>query len=173
MSFIQCTSFPWITEFALPPSVCKEDKPNIQLLSEELFCYIECYTDDSFPLPLHSSLSLSLSLSLFLRCLILSAYYLFLSPSVQYVVDDSRIVCSIKVVSPCLCSELEQFVDSLKRDSGGTARAVTLKDVEEGAVTLRKVGESLAGLKGKATQQSDHCILCRTVLVSRMWLRVN
>lgn len=28
---------------------------------------------------------------------------------------------------------------------------VTLKDVEEGAVTLRKVGESLAGLKGKRT----------------------
>lgn len=26
---------------------------------------------------------------------------------------------------------------------------VTLKDVEEGAVSLRKVGESLAGLKGK------------------------
>lgn len=29
---------------------------------------------------------------------------------------------------------------------------VTLKDVEEGAVTLRKVGESLAGLKGKTTE---------------------
>ncbi|KAM3860468.1 sickle tail protein homolog [Diretmus argenteus] len=45
--------------------------------------------------------------------------------------------------------DLEQYVDSLKRDSVGTHRAVTLKDVEEGAVNLRKVGESLAGLKGE------------------------
>ncbi|KAM4606344.1 sickle tail protein homolog isoform 3-T3 [Polymixia lowei] len=45
--------------------------------------------------------------------------------------------------------ELEQYVDSLKKDSVGPHRAVTLKDVEEGAVTLRKVGESLAGLKGE------------------------
>ncbi|MEQ2162406.1 hypothetical protein GOODEAATRI_019415, partial [Goodea atripinnis] len=30
-----------------------------------------------------------------------------------------------------------------------TTRVVTLRDVEEGAVTLRKVGESLAGLKGE------------------------
>ncbi|XP_056155324.1 sickle tail protein homolog isoform X4 [Lampris incognitus] len=46
-------------------------------------------------------------------------------------------------------SELEQYVDSLKRDTVGSHRVVTLKDVEEGAVTLRKVGESLAGLKGE------------------------
>ncbi|XP_076014388.1 sickle tail protein homolog isoform X2 [Genypterus blacodes] len=45
--------------------------------------------------------------------------------------------------------ELEQYVGSLQRDSASTQRAVTLKDVEEGAVTLRKVGESLAGLKGE------------------------
>ncbi|XP_029935020.1 sickle tail protein homolog isoform X3 [Myripristis murdjan] len=45
--------------------------------------------------------------------------------------------------------ELEQYVDSLKRDSVASHRVVTLKDVEEGAVTLRKVGESLAGLKGE------------------------
>uniref|UniRef100_A0A669DWI4 KIAA1217 n=1 Tax=Oreochromis niloticus TaxID=8128 RepID=A0A669DWI4_ORENI len=46
-------------------------------------------------------------------------------------------------------SELEQYVGSLQSDSATTHRAVTLKDVEEGAVTLRKVGESLAGLKGE------------------------
>ncbi|KAK7881778.1 hypothetical protein WMY93_030187 [Mugilogobius chulae] len=46
-------------------------------------------------------------------------------------------------------SELEQYVGSLQKDTGGTQRTVTLKDVEDGAVTLRKVGESLAGLKGE------------------------
>lgn len=47
-----------------------------------------------------------------------------------------------------LCSELEQYVGSLQKDSTVTQRVMTLKDVEDGAVTLRKVGESLAGLKG-------------------------
>ncbi|CAL9698084.1 unnamed protein product [Knipowitschia caucasica] len=46
-------------------------------------------------------------------------------------------------------SELEQYVGSLQKDTGGAQRTVTLRDVEEGAVTLRKVGESLAGLKGE------------------------
>ncbi|XP_035981184.1 sickle tail protein isoform X27 [Fundulus heteroclitus] len=46
-------------------------------------------------------------------------------------------------------SELEEYVGSLQKDSAATTRVVTLKDVEEGAVTLRKVGESLAGLKGE------------------------
>ncbi|XP_061522987.1 sickle tail protein homolog isoform X14 [Phycodurus eques] len=45
--------------------------------------------------------------------------------------------------------DLEQYVGTLQKDSSGTHRAVTLKDVEEGAVTLRMVGESLAGLKGE------------------------
>ncbi|XP_029313337.1 sickle tail protein homolog [Cottoperca gobio] len=45
--------------------------------------------------------------------------------------------------------DLEQYVGSLQKDSAATHRVVTLKDVEEGAVTLRKVGESLAGLKGE------------------------
>lgn len=49
----------------------------------------------------------------------------------------------------CPCSELEQYVVSLQKESAATHKVVTLKDVEEGAVTLRKVGESLAGLKGK------------------------
>ncbi|XP_031418717.2 sickle tail protein isoform X3 [Clupea harengus] len=47
--------------------------------------------------------------------------------------------------------ELEKNVERLKRDStsGTTSRPITLKDVEEGAVNLRKVGEALAGLKGE------------------------
>ncbi|MGH0169388.1 UNVERIFIED_CONTAM: hypothetical protein FKN15_075641 [Acipenser sinensis] len=46
---------------------------------------------------------------------------------------------------------LERYVDELHRDSTSATvhRAVTLKDVEDGAVSLRKVGESLAGLKGE------------------------
>lgn len=52
----------------------------------------------------------------------------------------------------CVCSELEQYVVTLQKDSATTNRAVTLKDVEEGAVTLRKVGESLAGLKGETAK---------------------
>ncbi|XP_056306161.1 sickle tail protein homolog isoform X8 [Danio aesculapii] len=47
--------------------------------------------------------------------------------------------------------DLEQFVESLRTDSGPAAsqKAVTLKEVEDGAVSLRKVGENLAGLKGE------------------------
>nr|XP_021325954.1 sickle tail protein homolog isoform X7 [Danio rerio] len=47
--------------------------------------------------------------------------------------------------------DLEQFVETLRTDSGPAAsqRAVTLKEVEDGAVSLRKVGENLAGLKGE------------------------
>uniref|UniRef100_A0A8C7MFZ1 Sickle tail protein homolog n=1 Tax=Oncorhynchus kisutch TaxID=8019 RepID=A0A8C7MFZ1_ONCKI len=47
--------------------------------------------------------------------------------------------------------ELEHYVDTLKRETGpaGAHRAVTLKHVEEGAVSLRRVGESLAGLRGE------------------------
>ena len=55
---------------------------------------------------------------------------------------------------PLLHSELEQYVDALNRESSvaGGSRAVTLKDVEEGAVSLRRVGESLAGLKGRTSR---------------------
>ncbi|KAA0719262.1 Sickle tail protein -like protein [Triplophysa tibetana] len=47
--------------------------------------------------------------------------------------------------------ELENYVEKLKREStcGTSHQAVTLKDVEEGAVNLRKVGEALAALKGE------------------------
>ncbi|XP_056598480.1 sickle tail protein homolog isoform X2 [Triplophysa dalaica] len=47
--------------------------------------------------------------------------------------------------------ELENYVEKLKQEStcGTSHQAVTLKDVEEGAVNLRKVGEALATLKGE------------------------
>ncbi|XP_061122260.1 sickle tail protein homolog isoform X14 [Syngnathus typhle] len=46
--------------------------------------------------------------------------------------------------------DLEQYVGTLQKDSPGPHRAAaTLKGVEDGAVRLRKVGESLAGLKGE------------------------
>ncbi|XP_056656092.1 sickle tail protein homolog isoform X20 [Monodelphis domestica] len=47
-----------------------------------------------------------------------------------------------------LC-ELEDFVEDLKKDSTSTGRAVTLKDVEDGAFLLRQVGEAVATLKGE------------------------
>ncbi|KAM8811794.1 sickle tail protein homolog [Eudromia elegans] len=47
-----------------------------------------------------------------------------------------------------LC-ELEAFVEDLKRDSTATGKAVTLKDVEDGAFLLRQVGEAVATLKGE------------------------
>lgn len=70
----------------------------------------------------------------------------------------------------CLCSELEQYVVSLQKDSAATHRVVTLKDVEEGAVTLRKVGESLAGLKGKTT---DNILPTGNNFVSSLLLKPN
>nr|XP_046177071.1 sickle tail protein homolog isoform X2 [Oncorhynchus gorbuscha] len=47
--------------------------------------------------------------------------------------------------------ELEEYVDRLRRDasSGKGQLSITLRDVEEGAVNLRRVGEALAGLKGE------------------------
>lgn len=39
-------------------------------------------------------------------------------------------------------------MEQLKRNSSSAQRAVTLRDVEDGAVNLRKVGETLATLKG-------------------------
>ena len=46
-------------------------------------------------------------------------------------------------------SELEDFVEDLKKDSTSAARVVTLKDVEDGAFLLRQVGEAVATLKGE------------------------
>ncbi|NWV24374.1 SKT protein, partial [Origma solitaria] len=47
-----------------------------------------------------------------------------------------------------LC-ELETFVEDLKKDSAASSKAVTLKDVEDGAFLLRQVGEAVATLKGE------------------------
>ncbi|ELW72983.1 Sickle tail protein like protein [Tupaia chinensis] len=47
-----------------------------------------------------------------------------------------------------LC-ELEDFVEDLRKDSTAAGRAVTLKDVEDGAFLLRQVGEAVATLKGE------------------------
>lgn len=59
--------------------------------------------------------------------------------------------------------ELEQHVEQLKRDSNAvpSRRPVTLRDVEEGAINLRKVGEALAALKGEfpALQSKMHSVL--------------
>ncbi|XP_044074663.1 sickle tail protein isoform X2 [Siniperca chuatsi] len=48
-------------------------------------------------------------------------------------------------------SELEDYVDHLQRSSGSSPGelSITLRDVEEGAVNLRRVGEVLAILKGE------------------------
>lgn len=56
-----------------------------------------------------------------------------------------------------VCRDLEQYVETLRTDSSPAAsqRAVTLKEVEEGAVSLRKVGENLAGLKGTITKNDE------------------
>ncbi|XP_066538590.1 sickle tail protein homolog isoform X2 [Hoplias malabaricus] len=64
--------------------------------------------------------------------------------------ERSKYLCMEERVLSQL-QDLENYVESLKKDtaSGETIRVVTLKEVEEGAVSLRKVGESLAGLKGE------------------------
>lgn len=57
--------------------------------------------------------------------------------------------CSLPPLVCSLPSELEDFVEDLKKDSVAAGRAVTLKDVEDGAFLLRQVGEAVASLKGE------------------------
>uniref|UniRef100_UPI00398ED09D sickle tail protein isoform X3 n=1 Tax=Pristiophorus japonicus TaxID=55135 RepID=UPI00398ED09D len=57
----------------------------------------------------------------------------------KYLVDEEKIIQQ-------LCG-LEKSIDGLNKNSSSAQQMVTLKDVEEGAVALRQVGESLAGLK--------------------------
>ncbi|XP_053323102.1 sickle tail protein homolog isoform X3 [Spea bombifrons] len=47
-----------------------------------------------------------------------------------------------------LC-DLESFVDDLKKDLTTSQRAITLKDVEDRAFMLRKIGEAVSNLKGE------------------------
>ncbi|XP_045139457.1 sickle tail protein homolog isoform X2 [Echinops telfairi] len=58
----------------------------------------------------------------------------------KYLHEEERIIRK-------LC-DLEHFVEDLK-DPASTGRAVTLKDVEDGAFLLRQVGEAVASLKGE------------------------
>lgn len=53
------------------------------------------------------------------------------------------------LICPLPRSELEAFVEDLKKDCTSAARVVTLKDVEDGAFLLRQVGEAVATLKGE------------------------
>nr|XP_030120372.3 sickle tail protein homolog isoform X9 [Taeniopygia guttata] len=59
----------------------------------------------------------------------------------KYLSEEEKIVKK-------LC-ELETFVEDLKKDSAASSKAVTLKDVEDGAFLLRQVGEAVATLKGE------------------------
>ncbi|XP_043546397.1 sickle tail protein-like isoform X1 [Chiloscyllium plagiosum] len=59
----------------------------------------------------------------------------------KYLVDEEKIVQQ-------LCG-LEKSIDGLSKDASSTQQTITLKDVEEGAVALRQVGECLAGLKAE------------------------
>ncbi|XP_071348155.1 sickle tail protein homolog [Trachinotus anak] len=62
---------------------------------------------------------------------------------IQYLATEDRILSQL--------NELEDYVDRLQRSSASHAGqlSITLKDVEEGAVSLRRVGEALAILKGE------------------------
>ncbi|XP_051984109.1 sickle tail protein homolog isoform X1 [Xyrauchen texanus] len=59
--------------------------------------------------------------------------------------------------------ELENYMEKLKQESTSATsqRPINLKDVEEGAVNLSKVGEALAALKGEfpALQMKMHAVL--------------
>nr|XP_008998299.4 sickle tail protein homolog isoform X23 [Callithrix jacchus] len=59
----------------------------------------------------------------------------------KYLHEEEKIVKKLR--------ELEEFVEDLKKDSTSASRAVTLKDVEDGAFLLRQVGEAVATLKGE------------------------
>ncbi|XP_062336762.1 sickle tail protein isoform X3 [Osmerus eperlanus] len=65
----------------------------------------------------------------------------------QYLGMEERVLMQL--------GDLEEYVDQLRTDSSPSSTShpgqlsVTLKDVEEGAVNLRRVGEALAGLKAE------------------------
>ncbi|KAL0966094.1 hypothetical protein UPYG_G00290860 [Umbra pygmaea] len=62
----------------------------------------------------------------------------------KYLTMEDRVLAQLR--------ELEEYVDRLRRDTASSEPGqlpVTLRDVEDGAVNLRRVGEALAGLKGE------------------------
>ncbi|XP_028283849.1 sickle tail protein homolog isoform X2 [Parambassis ranga] len=62
---------------------------------------------------------------------------------IHYLATEERILTQL--------SELEDYVDRLQRSSTSSSShlSVSLRDVEEGAVSLRRVGEALAIMKGE------------------------
>ena len=66
-------------------------------------------------------------------------------------------------------SELEDFVEDLKKDSSSTGRVVTLKDVEDGAFLLRQVGEAVATLKGEPSTGSVLLGMFMKLSAGRWW----
>ncbi|KAE8595988.1 hypothetical protein XENTR_v10015934 [Xenopus tropicalis] len=59
----------------------------------------------------------------------------------KYLGDEEQIVAK-------LC-DLEDFVESLKKDQSTSQRSITLKDVEDRAFMLRQIGEAVSNLKGE------------------------
>lgn len=66
----------------------------------------------------------------------------------QPLITCSSVSCSFLCSSPL--SELEDYVDHLQSSASSPGQlSITLRDVEEGAVSLRRIGEALATLKGQ------------------------
>lgn len=61
---------------------------------------------------------------------------------------NMKVLLKFSVHVTSFASELETFVEDLKKDSAASSKTVTLKDVEDGAFLLRQVGEAVATLKG-------------------------
>jgi len=85
----------------------------------------------------------------------------------------SETPCSVPSVLCLPHSELEDFVEDLKKDSSSAGRVVTLKDVEDGAFLLRQVGEAVATLKGQPSAGSVLLGLfqiwtCRPILLRKL-----
>ncbi|KAG8443266.1 hypothetical protein GDO86_011899 [Hymenochirus boettgeri] len=59
----------------------------------------------------------------------------------KYLNEEEQIVAK-------LC-DLENFVETLKKDLNTSQRSVTLKEVEDRAFMLRQIGEAVSGLKGE------------------------
>ncbi|GAA6230079.1 sickle tail protein homolog [Lates japonicus] len=60
---------------------------------------------------------------------------------IRYLATEDRILMHL--------SELENYVDHLQRSTTSSPGQLTLRDVEEGAIRLQRVGEDLAILKGE------------------------
>ncbi|KAK3534734.1 hypothetical protein QTP86_024068 [Hemibagrus guttatus] len=81
------------------------------------------------------------------------------APAGEVVWSQCGVVCVTQ--KELVIVDLEKHVEQLKRNSSSAQRPVTLRDVEDGAVNLRKVGETLATLKGEfpSLQSRMHAVL--------------